>query len=91
MIEGLPWPVWGGLFASGWCLSGLLLVNYASGRWFVSRREAKSYLDRAEHAEQLNRDLTQSLAGFTAVGQLQKLLVQAKEQAMGQPSEDRPS
>ena len=85
MIEGLAWPVWGGLFASGWALAALLLLNYANGRWFVSPREAGSYLKRAETAEELNRDLTKSLAGFTAMGQLQKLAFEARER---QKSED---
>ena len=85
MIEGLPWPVWGGLFASGWAVTALLLLNYANGRWFVSRREADSYVKRAEHAESLNADLTKAVAGFTAVGQLQKALVEAKERATDMP------
>lgn len=84
MIEGLPWPVWGGLFASGWAVTALLLVNYANGRWFVSRREALSYIKRAEHSETMNADLTKALAGFTAVGQLQKLMVEAEERAAGE-------
>lgn len=84
MIEGLPWPVWGGLFASGWAVSALLLVNFANGRWFVSRREAEVHVKRAEHAESMNADLTKTLAGFTAVGQLQKLMVEAKERAVGE-------
>lgn len=86
MIEGLPWPVWGGLFASGWAVSALLLVNFANGRWFVSRREAEAHMKRAEKAEALCSDLTQALAGFTAVGQLQKAMVEAKERVAGEPS-----
>lgn len=87
MIEGLAWPVWGGLFASGWALAALLLLNFANGRWFVSRNEASSYLKRAEHAEELNRELTKSLAGFTAMGQLQKLAFEAKERVASEESE----
>lgn len=79
MIEGLPWPVWGGLFASGWAVSALLLVNFANGRWFVSRREAEVHIKRAEHAEALNGDLTRAVAGFTALGQLQKAMMEAKQ------------
>lgn len=86
MIEGLPWPVWGGLFASGWAVSALLLVNFANGRWFVSRRENEGTVKRAESAESLNKDLTQALAGFTAVGQLQKAMLEAKERVTGEPS-----
>ena len=83
MIEGLPWPVWGGLFASGWGLAALLLLNFANGKWFVSRREAQSYLDRATHSEALSKDLTQAVAGMTAVGQLQKAMIEARERATG--------
>jgi hypothetical protein len=90
MIEGLPWPVWGGLFASGWAVTALLLVNYANGRWFVSRREAESYIERAKHAEQMNVDLTKSLAGFTAVGQLQKAMLEAKERAVSKETSAAP-
>lgn len=86
MIEGLSWPVWGGLFASGWAVAALLLVNFANGRWFVSRREAEVHIKRAEHAESMSADLTKTLAGFTAVGQLQKALVEAKERKAEEPS-----
>lgn len=87
MIEGLPWPVWGGLFASGWAVVALLMVNFANGRWFVSRREADALLERAKHAESMNSDLTRTLAGFTAVGQLQKAMLEAKERVVS----DEPS
>lgn len=86
MIEGLPWPVWGGLFTSGWAVVALLLVNFANGRWFVSRREALVHIKRAENAESLNKDLTQALAGFTAVGQLQKAMLEARERVSEDPS-----
>lgn len=86
MIEGLSWPIWGGLFASGWAVAALLLVNFANGRWFVSRREADGITKRAESAESLNKDLTQALAGFTAVGQLQKAMLEARERVSGDPS-----
>lgn len=64
----------------------MLLVNFANGRWFVSRREALVHINRAENAESLNKDLTQALAGFTAVGQLQKAMLEAKERATGESS-----
>lgn len=60
-------------------MAALLLVNFANGRWFVSRREAEVHIKRAEHAEGLCADLTRAVAGFTAVGQLQKAMVEAKE------------
>lgn len=68
--------------AGGWTLLGMFIIGLMSGRWFVSRREADGYVDRAEKAEALNRELVAIMAEQTGVGKLQKRFAEA---AMDEP------
>lgn len=77
MIDGMPWPAQLGVAGGGWALSFLLLLNFANGRWFVSRREADIHIDRAQRQEALAEKLVASVADMTAVGHFQKAAIDA--------------
>lgn len=80
----LPWPAITAA-SGGWVLLGLSVLGLMSGKWFVSRREADIYLDRAETAEKNVNDLIKALIGTTAVGKMQQRLVQAATEAVQDP------
>lgn len=70
-MDQIPWPA---VTASGggWLLLGLAIYGLLSGRWFVSRREADIYIERAVKAENGRDDLIKTVAGMTGVGKLQQ-------------------
>lgn len=91
-MEGLPWPTITAA-SGGWALLGILLFGLISGRWIVSRREADSYLSRAEKAEANVETLVATVADLTAVSKLQKAVIDANLEtahqvrtAAGEPS-----
>ena len=86
-MDGLPWPAITAA-TGGWALLGVAVVMLLTGKGIVSAREAKSYLTRAEKAEENLATLTQTVAELTAVGRLQKALVTAQQQAAEQLADD---
>lgn len=71
MLEGVPWQsvtAAGG----GWFLFGMVMMGQITGRWSVSRREADTYIARAEKAEANVDTLIRTVAEMTGVGKLQK-------------------
>ena len=76
MIEGIPWPALTAA-SGGWALFGLMATGLITGRWLVSRREADTYLQRAEKAEANVETLVATVADLTAVSKLQKATIDA--------------
>ena len=77
MIEGLPWSAQIGVAGLGWALLGVMLWGFITGRWLVSRREADTYVARAEKAESNVEQLVATVADLTAVSKLQKATIDA--------------
>jgi len=71
MFEGVPWPQVTAA-SGGWLLFGLTMYGLITGRWFVTRREADTYIKRAEKAEAGRDTLIGTVAEMTGVGRLQK-------------------
>lgn len=84
MIEGIPWPQFTAA-AGGWFLLCLVLYGFVTGRWLVSRREADTYLSRAEKAEANVEKLVGTVADLTAVSKLQKATIDAALKARDIP------
>ena len=76
MIDGIPWPQVTAA-SGGWLLLGTMLFGFITGRWLVSRREADTYLARAEKAEANVEKLVATVADLTAVSKLQKATIDA--------------
>lgn len=76
MIDGIPWPQVTAA-SGGWLLLGIMLFGLISGRWMVSRREADTYLARAEKAEANVEKLVATVADLTVVSKLQKATIDA--------------
>ncbi|NUR07702.1 MAG: hypothetical protein HOQ45_11925 [Nocardioidaceae bacterium] len=76
MIEGLPWPAQLGVAGLGWAITGYFIWSLFTGR-VVTRREADVYLTRAEKAETNLSTLISTNAEMTAVGHLQKAVIDA--------------
>lgn len=70
-LDDVPWPAITAA-SGGWMLFGLCMFGLITGRWLVTRREADSYIKRAETAEAERTTLIHTLAGMTGVGKLQK-------------------
>lgn len=79
-LEGVPWPAFTAA-TGGWMLFGLCMFGLITGRWLVTRREADSYIKRAETAEAERTTLIHTLAGMTGVGKLQKKISELAIQA----------
>lgn len=72
----MPWQALTGAGA-GWALLAVFLYGLITGRWIVSRREADTYLQRAEKAEANVEKLVATVADLTAVSKLQKAVIDA--------------
>jgi len=79
-LDGIPWPAVTAA-SGGWMLFGLCMFGLITGRWLVTRREADTYIKRAETAEAERTTLIQTLAGMTGVGKLQKKISELAIQA----------
>lgn len=75
-LEGLPWPIITAA-SGGWVLLGVALYGFITGKWWISTREANTYLQRAEKAEQNVENLVSTVAELTAVSKLQKATIEA--------------
>lgn len=71
----LPWPTITAA-SGGWLLTAAFVWSLISGR-LVTRREADTYIRRAETAEANVTKLIATTAEMTAVGKLQKRFAEA--------------
>lgn len=74
MIDGIPWQTIGGA-GLGWALAGAMLYGLISGKWFVTRREADMYVQRAEKAETAMAKVNDQNAELIATARLSAVSV----------------
>jgi len=74
----------------GWLIAGLFLFGFVTGKWLVSRREADSYLKRAETAEANQDKLLDAVEDFKKTGALVTRLMESLDSALHARSGDSP-